>query len=189
LIAGGAKYHAHSVPDEELTADLYEAACERLNAAGIAQYEISNFAKEGCESRHNLKYWTRQPYLGFGVDAHSMLLSATGEFDAVRFSSSDSLEQYVAGTAWNRTEVSRQAALEESFFLSLRLNRGVDLACTRERFGERPIDGLSPLLTELVSAGLIERQRDILKLSARGRLLSNEVFERFLSCDADTPAR
>jgi oxygen-independent coproporphyrinogen-3 oxidase len=117
-----------------------------------------------------------------------MLLSSDAVLDAVRFSSSDSLEQYVAGAALNRTEVSRQAALEESFFLGLRLNRGVNLACTRERFGERPIDGLSPLLTELVSAGLIERQRDIVKLSARGRLLSNEVFERFLACGAGTPA-
>ena len=73
LMAGGTKYHAHFVPDEELTADFYEAACQRLNAAGVCQYEISNFARPGKESRHNLKYWTRQPYLGFGVDAHSML--------------------------------------------------------------------------------------------------------------------
>ena len=73
LIAGGTKYHAHFVPDEELTADIYVTACEQLNAAGSAQYEISNFARTGIESRHNLKYWTRQPYLGFGVDAHSML--------------------------------------------------------------------------------------------------------------------
>ena len=57
-------------------ADFYLAACERLESAGIAQYEISNFARAGFESQHNLKYWTRQPYLGFGVDAHSMLVSA-----------------------------------------------------------------------------------------------------------------
>ena len=189
LIAGGTRYHAHFVPDEELMADLYDAACRRLNAAGIAQYEISNFAREGCESRHNLKYWTRQPYLGFGVDAHSMLLSAHGDLDAVRFSSSDSLEQYVAEAALNRTEVSRQAALEESFFLGLRLNRGIDLAELRERFGNREIEIVSPVLTELISAGLLERQGDKVWLSARGRLLSNEVFERFLECGAGTPAR
>src|SRR5712692_8033080 len=73
LIAGGTRYHAHFVPDEDLTADLYEMACEHLDNAGIRQYEISNFARDGHQSRHNLKYWTRQPYLGFGVDAHSML--------------------------------------------------------------------------------------------------------------------
>src|SRR5437660_6445795 len=76
LMAGGTKYHAHFVPDDDLTAEFYETACERLHAAGIEQYEISNFARTGFESRHNLKYWTRQPYLGFGVDAHSMLLAA-----------------------------------------------------------------------------------------------------------------
>ena len=75
LIAGGARYHAHFVPDDDATADFYIAACERLEAGGIAQYEISNFAREGFESRHNLKYWMRRPYLGFGVDAHSMLAS------------------------------------------------------------------------------------------------------------------
>src|SRR6202162_2836047 len=73
VMAGGTKYHAHFVPDDDLTADMYETACKRLNAAGVRQYEISNFARDGHESRHNLKYWTRQPYMGFGVDAHSML--------------------------------------------------------------------------------------------------------------------
>jgi len=78
LIAGGTRYHAHFVPDEDVTADLYETGCERLDNAGVHQYEISNFARTGHESRHNLKYWTRQPYLGFGVDAHSMLAAKAG---------------------------------------------------------------------------------------------------------------
>jgi oxygen-independent coproporphyrinogen III oxidase len=189
LIAGGTKYHAHFVPDENVTADLYESACAQLNAGGIAQYEISNFARSGFESRHNLKYWTRQPYLGFGVDAHSMLRSSGEEFDAIRFSTSDSMEQYVAGAGLNRTEISRQAALEESFFLGLRLNRGVNLRELRERFGAEEISKVSPVLEELSSLGLIERQADNARLSPRGRLLSNEVFERFLACGAGTPAR
>src|SRR6202008_4401186 len=127
LLAGGTRYHAHFVPDEELTADLYEMACERLNAAGVTQYEISNFARAGCESRHNLKYWTRQPYLGFGVDAHSMLKANSAELEAVRFSTSDGLEEYLAKATLNRTSVSQQEALEESFFLGLRLTSGVNL--------------------------------------------------------------
>src|SRR6266478_6613095 len=81
LIAGGARYHAHFVPDDDAAADFYQQACDMLDVAGIAQYEISNFARvaprnselQSNQSRHNLKYWTRQPYLGFGVDAHSML--------------------------------------------------------------------------------------------------------------------
>jgi len=76
LLAGGTRYHAHFVPDDGAIADFYVTACERLGSAGIAQYEISNFARERFESTHNLKYWTRQPYFGFGVDAHSMLASA-----------------------------------------------------------------------------------------------------------------
>src|SRR5271156_3147052 len=92
LLAGGTRYHAHFVPDEEAVADFYLAACEQLRSIGIAQYEISNFARDGFESRHNLKYWTRQPYFGFGVDAHSMLISAKPDFDAVRFAPADSLE-------------------------------------------------------------------------------------------------
>src|ERR1700751_2403684 len=113
LIAGGTKYHAHFVPNEELTADLYETACGQLNAPGVAQYEISNFARTGFESRHNLKYWTRQPYLGFGVDAHSMLVSADPVFDSVRIATADALEKYVAGAPLIRTAVSRASALEE----------------------------------------------------------------------------
>src|SRR6266496_940078 len=124
LIAGGVKYHAHFVPDEDLTADMYGAACEKLDTVGIRQYEISNFARAGYESRHNLKYWTRQPYLGFGVDAHSMLPAGRG---AVRFAAPDSLEAYISGAAVQATSVSCQTALEETLFLGLRLNRGLDL--------------------------------------------------------------
>src|SRR4029077_9165056 len=114
LMAGGTRYHAHFVPDEEITADMYEMACERLNAAGVCQYEISNFARDGHQSRHNLKYWTRQPYLGFGADAHSMLNCFGGAIQAVRFSSPDSLEEYIAGAPLRKMPVSVQAALEES---------------------------------------------------------------------------
>ncbi|HMK21174.1 MAG TPA: hypothetical protein VK466_02510, partial [Terriglobales bacterium] len=181
LIAGGTRYHAHFVPDEDLTADRYEMACEQLNAAGVAQYEISNFARGGFESRHNLKYWTRQPYLGFGVDAHSMLLSSGGDCEAVRFSTSDSLEQYVAEGPVNRTEVSRQAALEEELFLGLRLNRGVDLEHVRSKLGAGAVTALSPLLAELSSFGCINWESDRVRLTGKGRLLSNEVFERFIS--------
>ena len=110
LMAGGTRYHAHFVPDEDATADFYVEACEQLESAGVAQYEISNFARAGFESRHNLKYWTRQPYLGFGVDAHSMLAASSRDFDSVRFSTADVLERYVAGSPLQQTKVSREAA-------------------------------------------------------------------------------
>jgi oxygen-independent coproporphyrinogen-3 oxidase len=223
LIAGGTRYHAHFVPDDEAIADFYLTACEQLRAAGIAQYEISNFARAGSESRHNLKYWTRQPYLGFGVDAHSMLLAtpprrlaATREntfreghdfsradgthnadqnfspcgngIDAVRFSTADTLEKYSAGSPLLKTMVSPGDALEESFFLGLRLNRGVDLREIAARFGQPEIDNFQTAVAELIADGLLQQDRHSIRLTPRGRLLSNEVFQAFLAPDLSTPA-
>jgi oxygen-independent coproporphyrinogen III oxidase len=180
LIAGGKKYHAHFVPNEDLTANMYETACDRLHAAGIQQYEISNFARPGSESRHNLKYWARQPYFGFGVDAHSML-ATPNQHEAVRFSSSDTLEQYVAGVSIGPTPIDHEAALEETFFLGLRLNRGVDLDDVANDFGPEDVSSLAPVIDELVQAALLKREGSVIRLTARGRLLSNEVFQRFLA--------
>ena len=178
LIAGGTKYHAHFVPDEDLTADFYETACERLNASEILQYEISNFARAGFESRHNLKYWTRQPYMGFGVDAHSMLEVSEG--GAVRYSTSDVLEEYVSSGARKSTRVSAQEGLEESFFLGLRLTQGIDLEKLAHEFGSTRVEETSDTIHNLVSSGLMAREGKIVRLTPRGRLVSNEVFERFL---------
>jgi oxygen-independent coproporphyrinogen-3 oxidase len=188
VMAGGTRYHAHFVPDEEATADFYLAACEQLSAAGVAQYEISNFARPGAESLHNLKYWTRQPYLGFGVDAHSMLASATPGAEAIRFASADVLEKYAAGSPAQSTVVSHAAALEEAFFLGLRLNRGVALGDIAATFGQKAVDDLSPVITELVADGLLQSDGDCVRLTPRGRLLSNEVFQRFLATP-DVPTR
>jgi len=206
LIAGGTRYHAHFVPDEDAIADSYVEACRRLNAAGVVQYEISNFARAGAASRHNLKYWTRQPYLGFGVDAHSMLeapadvyamLRAEAEqpgtaaggsrpcavsqadVEALRFSTADSLEDYLAGAPLKTTPVSWAEAREEAFFLGLRLNRGVDLQAIALRFGLP--EELANTLAQLCAEGLLEREGEVVRLSERGRLLSNEVFQRFLA--------
>jgi oxygen-independent coproporphyrinogen-3 oxidase len=181
LIAGGTRYHAHFVPDEEATADFYVAACERLEAAGVKQYEISNFARPGFDSRHNLKYWTRQPYLGFGVDAHSMLHAS--ESEAVRFSTADSLDKYMAEAPLSKTAVTRASALEESFFLGLRLNRGVNLRDLASDFGNTAVANLREIVDELVSTELLLRENDVIRLTSRGRLLSNEVFQRFLAPD------
>jgi oxygen-independent coproporphyrinogen-3 oxidase len=184
LLAGGTRYHAHFVPDEGAVTDYYLAACERLQSVGIPQYEISNFAREGFQSRHNLKYWTRQPYFGFGVDAHSMLASATPENDSVRFASADSLEKYMSGTTGlPRTTVSRGAALEESFFLGLRLNRGVNLQDLSMKFGESGIENARAAIAELIADGLMEQRGECVRLTPRGRLLSNEVFEKFMLAD------
>jgi oxygen-independent coproporphyrinogen-3 oxidase len=203
LLAGGSRYHAHHVPDEDLTADLYLTACEKLERGGVHQYEISNFARRVThgiglrDSRHNLKYWTRQSYLGFGVDAHSML-PADAELlekgiEAVRFATPDSLEGYstaamqlqpgnarAAQLYASRTLVGSQMALEEEFFLGLRMNRGVSLQEIAERHGNDRVKEFDSAIAELVEAGLLKHCDDRLRLTTRGRLLSNEVFERFL---------
>jgi oxygen-independent coproporphyrinogen-3 oxidase len=208
LIAGGARYHAHFVPDEDATADFYLEACEKLNAAGIAQYEISNFARPGFESRHNLKYWTRQPYLGFGVDAHSMLrmnrepmagreghdlsrvdsighreqrVSPCGSDAAVRFATPDSLDRYISGMTPTCTAISSCAALEETFFLGLRLTRGISLDAIAGEFGADAVERHRPAIAEMIANDLLEIKGEIIRLTPRGRLLSNEVFQHFLS--------
>jgi oxygen-independent coproporphyrinogen-3 oxidase len=183
LLAGGKRYHAHFVPDEDAVADFYLAAGERLESAGIRQYEISNFARAGFESQHNLKYWKRLPYLGFGVDAHSMLRSSTPEADAVRFAAADSLEQYVSGAGLQPNAVSHPAALEESFFLGLRLTGGISLFELAAEFGAAAVEPARIVISELVENGLLERSGDCMRLTPRGRLLSNEVFERFILGD------
>ena len=177
LIAGGTKYHAHFVPDENAITHFYQRASERLEAEGIRQYEISNFARDGKESRHNLKYWTRQPYMGFGVDAHSMLKARNEGAAAVRFSTPDALERYVAGDRGENTLVSREQALEECFFLGLRLNRGIDLEAVGRDFGREALVGHETIITDMIDDGLLVRDGNIIRLTTRGRLLSNEVFE------------
>lgn len=199
LLAGGSRYHAHFVPDDDLTADLYLIACERLEKGGLLQYEISNFARPVThgigfrDSSHNIKYWTRQPYLGFGADAHSMLPAShdlrTRGIEAVRFATPDSLETYSSAANHaarmqqllaSRSLVDRQAALEESFFLGLRLNRGISFSSLQQQFGNDVAETYAPIFAELVEAGLLERTAAGVRLTPQGRLLSNEVFARFL---------
>lgn len=183
LIAGGTRYHAHFVPNEDAVAEFYETACDLFESAGIRQYEISNFARDGSESRHNLKYWLGDAYLGFGVDAHSMLPSVAPGIDAIRFSTSDSLDKYVAGASLERTIVTPANALEEQFFLGLRLNCGVDLRNVAEDFGCYAVARVHPIVKQLESDGLVDSSENVVRLSRRGRLLSNEVFQRFIALD------
>jgi oxygen-independent coproporphyrinogen III oxidase len=181
LIAGGTRYHAHFVPNDDATADFYQQACDTLNAAAIQQYEISNFARAGQQSKHNLKYWLRQPYLGFGVDAHSMLLT-TGH-EALRFSTPDDLDHLLSGTARDFRPIDVASAEDEAFFLGLRLNGGIDLAKISAEFGAEAITRRASILQELRETGLVAQQASTLRLTDRGRLLSNEVFERLMLAD------
>jgi oxygen-independent coproporphyrinogen III oxidase len=181
VLAQGGRYGAAAVPEDDAIAELYTEAIGFLAGQGLAQYEISNFARAGSESLHNLKYWRRQPYLGLGLDAHSMLRRRMG--GALRFAATDEMERYLAGSRWSAPRpVSREEELEEAWFLGLRLTEGVSLAALREEFGAPAVRECLPLVTELTGEGLVSfTGGDQVALTGRGRLLSNEVFARFLA--------
>ena len=179
MLSGGVKYGAGLVPNEDAIVGMYEEAVAALAGMGLRQYEISNFAGEGRQSRHNRKYWERKPYLGLGVDAHSMLRDERGR--VLRFATTDELEPYLTAPGWERPEpLAREQELEEAWFLGLRMNEGVDLAALRTEFGTGAVVALEPVMGELEAEGLVTRDAGRVALTMRGRLLSNEVFERFL---------
>jgi oxygen-independent coproporphyrinogen-3 oxidase len=177
--AGGLRYYAPQVPSDDAVTEMYAEAVGISAEAGLAQYEISNFARKGAESRHNLKYWRRQPYLGVGLDAHSMLRDQAGR--ALRFGTTDGLDAYLNASGWEDCQrLAAEDELEEAFFLGLRLNAGVDLSALRAEFGEGPVRGVDAVLAELEDDGLLTVVGDGVALTERGRLLSNEVFAQFL---------
>jgi oxygen-independent coproporphyrinogen III oxidase len=169
ILRGGTRYGAADSPAEDLVAELYETAVDRLAAAGIPRYEISNFARPGKESLHNLKYWKLEPYAGFGADAHS--------YDgSLRRSNAESPEDYVARTERGESACEEIAAAhpeEERFFLGLRLRAGMRPTAEERRRFEAPI-------SRFVAEGLLEDDGALLRLTRRGVLLSNEVFQEFL---------
>jgi oxygen-independent coproporphyrinogen III oxidase len=193
MLEKGTRYRAAAVPSEDEAADFYQYACAALDAAGVHQYEISNFARDGHRSRHNLKYWQRQPYIGFGLDAHSMLLTDSG---AARFANTSDLDEYLGDapeetpfrlleSAPNATAdevdlIGRDEAFEESLFLGLRLNEGVDLNHLQGQFGDAMLRDAMPALLEVRDAGLLELADERIRLTPQGRLVSNEVFSRLL---------
>ncbi len=181
LIGPGVRYGAHAAPDESLVADMYVQACETLEQAGLRQYEISNFAREGHRSRHNCKYWTRSPYLGFGLDAHSMLRDASGT--AVRFANGDDLDGYIAGADTREPErIDALGGWEETVFLGLRLVEGLSIEMLRAEFAAEQVDNLIERSKELARDCLTNVTPERIALTARGRLLSSRVFAELLAC-------
>jgi oxygen-independent coproporphyrinogen III oxidase len=166
VLLGGSKYGAARMPSEEQIAEFYEHAVSRLAGQGLHRYEISNFAREGFKSHHNLKYWQLEPYIGFGVDAHS--------FDGqIRWSNSDTLGGYLDRRR-QRPEAMPTDLAEEHFFVGLRLMAGIEPTETEwARFAE-PIE-------RWTKAGMLERDGARLRLSPEGVLLSNEIFQEFVS--------
>lgn len=180
LLKGGSRYRAGAVPPEEQVADFYCAAVEILREAGFEHYEISNFARSGFESRHNLKYWTDAPYFGFGVEAHSY----DGER---RWANTDSLERYLETMERGESPIADckvlgpQERLEERLFLGLRYRGGVSLAQLSEEFAVDISRQYEGTIQEFCDVGWVEQDGDRLRLTDRGLLFSNEVFAGFLA--------
>ena len=167
------------VADEDLTAEMYLLAQRRLAEAGYVQYEISNWAKPGKACEHNLTYWRNLPYLGVGAGAHSC-------FGGRRFSTALKVRDYLErvqrdGHAMRETEeISRELEMAETAMLSLRLNEGLSLALFERRYGCSFDAVFAERLALVEAAGLLEQADGRVRLSERGRLLGNEVFERLL---------
>jgi oxygen-independent coproporphyrinogen-3 oxidase len=186
VMAHGARYHADLVPSDDAIAQMYTLAIERLDKAGLEQYEISNFCRTGKESRHNLRYWQRRPYLGLGLDASSML-AVDEEHRVLRSTTTDDLTAYLAGSEpVETTWLTRAQQHEEAWFLGLRLNAGVDVAAVQREFGEAMVEPALQAVARLAENGLLSSDGKTVRLTAQGRLLSNDVFQEFLGLE--TPA-
>ena len=255
MLAGGARYHAELVPEDDAIAQMYATATERLAQAKLGQYEISNFSRTGFESRHNLRYWQRRPYLGLGLDASSMLREAqcleghgfsraieqpndvaalaaeaiqidggtfpqglkpdtplihpaaqlkprpfktvqpavlssafttSSEGYALRSTTCDDLGRFLEGpvaveTAW----LSPARQHEEAWFLGLRLNAGVDVAAVEREFGKEMAAPAMEVVGRLAEDGLLTSDGKTVRLTERGRLISNDVFQEFLGLRAE----
>lgn len=186
----------YPTPDDDLAADMYEYAAGALAAAGYEQYEISNWASVGARqlpfpSRHNLTYWRNEPYFGFGAGAHSCLAGARSwnvlspvEY-IHRVERGETAEQ-------GREEIGRELEMAETMILGLRLNAGIEFDAFAARYGEDAQSKYGARIEELLGLGLLEsldkekpegHSRPFgsgVRLTARGRLLSNQVFWRFL---------
>jgi len=166
--------------DPDLSADQYEMAEDLLAAHGYRHYEISNWAKEGRECRHNMVYWQNRPYLGVGVAAHSWL-------DGHRTANTGNLDEYLAAFAGKRPLLSDMdevigpdMELAETVILGLRLEAGVDINSLKNHFGIDVLSYYSQPIREMVDSGLMKHTGEYIRLTRRGRLLSNEVFWRIL---------
>jgi oxygen-independent coproporphyrinogen-3 oxidase len=188
ILAGGARYSAAAVPSDDAMAESYEFACERLRQAGYDHYEISNWALPGLPSRHNLKYWRREPYLGFGAGAHS--------FDGRwRWANAHDPAAYAAAIEQGRLpieqleEVTAKQALDEELFLGLRQLDGIDLARLEAQYGAQFTADfkatISARIEELRAQGLVERAGTRLRLAPARLAISNEVFVALL--DSGSP--
>ncbi|KSU87083.1 radical SAM family heme chaperone HemW [Priestia flexa] len=167
------------VPSQDDEAFMYEMLMDEMDKHGYSQYEISNFARSGYESLHNLTYWDNNDYYGIGAGAHSYI-------DGIRRSNIAPLKKYMqAVTETNHAyldeiSVSKVERMEEEMFLGLRKTNGVNKASFYEKYKVEMNDVFSEPIKEYTNKGLLEQTESSLRLTKKGRFLGNEVFQAFI---------
>lgn len=168
-----------SLPGEDLEAEMYGYLLEEMQSHGYIQYEISNFAYVGKESKHNLLYWNNDEYIGLGAGAH-------GYVNGKRYSNHGPIKKYMQTIDTGeqplmmQKEVTNVEKMEEEMFLGLRKNEGVSLAKFEERYGLTLRDVYGKELDELLQRELLVLENNFVRLTSRGRFMGNEVFQYFL---------
>lgn len=187
MLAHGTRYYAGLVPCDDAIAQMYSTAIERLATAGLAQYEISNFSRPGFESRHNLRYWLRRPYLGVGLDASSALGALDSPAESrnaghiLRSTTTSELGAYLDNRPEPEMEwISPERRHEEAWFLGLRLNCGVNVPEIEREFGREPVAAALDAARRLAADGLLSIEGETIRLTRQGQLLSNDVFQQFV---------
>jgi oxygen-independent coproporphyrinogen-3 oxidase len=165
--------------DDELDREMYKLAIEILNSHGYNQYEISNFAQKDMECKHNLIYWRNEEYLGVGAGSHSKL-------ENIRFWNHKEIDQYNSLVMQGelpvegQEELSQDESMWETIFLALRLNEGLDMPSFEMKYGVNFQNKYGNTLKKLMSQGLVFMETGRLKLTDKGRDLSNSVFIEFI---------
>ena len=163
-----------SLPPEEIEREEYWLAKEKLEGAGYKHYEISNFAKPGKESKHNINCWNQKEYLGFGVAAHSY-------FNLERYSNVETIEDYIKGSKYIIHEKqTEEITMKEYMLLGLRKIDGVQISKFKNKFGKNPIIVFKDELNILIKKDLLEIALDNIKLTNKGIDLANIVWEEFV---------
>lgn len=178
LFAEEYKKGALQLPNEDLERDMYDFACEYLENNGYKQYEISNFAKKGFESRHNIKYWHCDEYIGIGAAAHSYL-------NGVRFSNTSDINKYLRGEyrSGEREVLSIEDKIEEFVIMGLRMRRGIDKKEFENRFGYKIEEIYKKELDKFIGYKLLIDSGERIYLSKEGISLSNSVMCEFAACN------
>ena len=174
LMAARVASGAATVPDDDAVNAMQRQAITRLNAAGFHRYEISNYAKPGCECRHNLVYWNRGDYLGLGCAAHSLL-------GGRRFHNPESLDDYLVGVRrQDEIQLTPRDEMEETLMLSTRKVQGLDLSAWESTFGVPFVRGREAAIRQLEKGGLVEIAGGRLRLTTRGMEVQDAVVLELL---------